>query len=173
MANNTGSMPRWVVAHCGARDSYQLPIAFHEVGQLNCFVTDWYSPLDSPILGTLLKYAPSSLRSILGKRYRQELPSSFVKDLKLGGALTRFSGSDKRVIELDRLVGEYAAHLASESGSQLLVTSYNGWAAFPKASSRQKKYCFRFIPIRGFCANSSLDMRASSILVTALIVKRK
>src|ERR1039457_1152568 len=134
MGSTADSQPRWVVAHCGARDQYQLPISFHEVGQLYKFVTDWYTPLDSPIQGTLLKQALPYHRSILARRHHTELPSSFVKDFKLKGALNRVFRTDERELELDRLVGESAARLTSESESHLLITSYNAWAAFPKLS---------------------------------------
>ncbi len=89
MTNSADSQRQWVVAHCGKRDKYQLPIAFHEVGQLQSFVTDWYSPLDSAILGTLLDHTPPRLQSILARRYDKELPSRFTKDLKLRGIIKR------------------------------------------------------------------------------------
>ena len=146
MTDAVASQPRWVVAHCGARDQYQLPISFHEVGQLHRFVTDWYSPLDSPIAGTLLKHAPLRHRSILARRYHSQLPSRLVKDFKVDGALNRAFRTDERELELDRLVGENAARLTSDSESHLLITSYNGWAAFPKLSKFTKKVLFQIHP---------------------------
>lgn len=144
--NNKELGPRWVVAHCGARDRYQLPIAFHEVGQLHRFVTDWYSPLDSTIVGALLSHSPRHFRTVLAQRYRPELPSRFVEDLKLRGSLTRFLHSDDRTLALDRKLGEYAARVASENDSPLLVTSYYGWSAFPRLSRHSRRVLFQLHP---------------------------
>jgi len=146
MQDNIGATPHWVVAHCGARDRYQLPIAFHEVGQLHRFVTDWYSPLDSPTIGAFLEHAAPRLRSKLAPRYRKELPSNLVKDLKLRGSIIRAFKSVRMKFELNRLVGEYAARAALDSGSDLLITSYNGWAAFPHLSKSTKKVLFQIHP---------------------------
>ncbi len=143
---STDTMPKWVVAHCGARDRYQLPIAFHEVGQLHRFVTDWYSPLDSPILDAVLRRAPQSVRAALAQRFCQELPSNSVKDLKLRGAINRAFHSEDRTMALDKRLGEYAARVAADSGSQLLVTSYYGWAAFPRLPKASRKVLFQLHP---------------------------
>ncbi len=48
--------------------------------------------------------------------------------------------------ELARGVSESAARIAADSGSNLLITSYNGWAAFPKLSNRTKKVLFQVHP---------------------------
>lgn len=146
MRNRSDETPRWVVAHSGARDNYQLPIALHESGQLHRFVTDWYSPMDSPLLVPLLKYAPQRVRSTLGKRFRADLPSRLVEDLKLKGVLKAVFGTDTLDLDLNRLVGERAARIAATSGSQLLVTSYYGWAAFPQLAKRTTKILFQIHP---------------------------
>jgi len=146
MTNLIQSEPHWVVAHCGARDGYELPIAFHEVGQLYRFVTDWYSPMDSSILGSVLRHSPRRIRSTLTQRYRTELPSTCVKDVKFKGALNRILRSDKRELELDQHVGEYAGRLAAESESSLLITSYNGWAAIPQLKGNTTTVLFQIHP---------------------------
>jgi glycosyltransferase involved in cell wall biosynthesis len=146
MTNAKKSRPHWVVAHSGARDHYQLPLALHESGQLHRFVTDWYSPLNYPILAALLNCAPQCVRSTLAGRYREELSSEFTKDLKLSGALKAVFGTDALALSLDRLVGECAARVASDSGSQLLITSYYGWAAFPRLAKDTAKVLFQVHP---------------------------
>lgn len=137
---------QWVVAHRGSRDDYQLPIALRESGQLHRFVTDWYSPLDNVFLNQALKLAPESVRSILAQRYRVELPSELVADAKLRECFhsaVRWKWPDQeRNLEL----GERAARVASDSGSHLLITSYYGWAAFPKLRRETRKVLFQIHP---------------------------
>jgi glycosyltransferase involved in cell wall biosynthesis len=146
MLTGVNSKPHWVVAHCGARDQYQLPIAFREAGELDRFVTDWYSPMDHPILIALLKRAPLRVRLSLAKRYLEELPSTLVEDVKLPGALKAIAGTHALNRWLNRLVGKCAAREASGRGSHLLITSYNGWAAFPQLSKHTKKVLFQIHP---------------------------
>jgi glycosyltransferase involved in cell wall biosynthesis len=146
MTNRVAAKPLWVVAHCGARDQYQLPIALHESGQLHRFVTDWYSPMDNPMLRAVLKWAPQRLRSNLAKRYRGELPSGLATDVKLMGILKAVVGTDVLNFKLNRFVGECAARVASDSDSHLLITSYYGWAAFPELPKHIKKVLFQIHP---------------------------
>lgn len=120
----------WVVAHSGARDEYQLPLALHESHSLEWFVTDWYSPMDTPILGRVLNLTPSSVRSLLLKRYRHGLPSALVKDQKLRELLNVMS-LRKADMAKDRYFAEYAAKIATEKRSNFLTTTYYGWASFP------------------------------------------
>ena len=137
---------QWVVAHCGCRDSYQLPIAMHESGQLHRFVTDWYSPFDNPLVGGLLEYAPRGVRSRLSQRYRKDLPSKLVKDMKLRGMLYSVLKTNVLDSYMNRAVGESAARAASDSGSHLLITSYYGWAAFQMLSTNARKVLFQVHP---------------------------
>jgi glycosyltransferase involved in cell wall biosynthesis len=146
MTNTIDSRPHWVVAHCGARDQYQLPIALHESGQLHRFVTDWYSSMDNPTLCTLWEYIPQRVLSTISRRYHPDLPSRLVKDLKLKGALKSVFGTNALALDLNRLVGERAALVASSSGSHLLITSYYGWAAFPQLSRNVKRVLFQIHP---------------------------
>jgi glycosyltransferase involved in cell wall biosynthesis len=82
----------------------------------------------------------------MSPRYHQGLPSRVVKDLKLRGALKSIFGTEARDLELNRLVGECAARVASSSGSHLLITSYYGWAAFPRLASDTAKVLFQVHP---------------------------
>ena len=146
MTNHANSTVRWVVAHCGSRDRYQLPIAFHETGQLHRFVTDWYSPLDSAALRGLLRFAPQRATSSLARRYCEELPSKLVRDVKMGGTLNSIRRPVLANFELARIVSEKAARITARTGSHLLITSYNGWAAFPNLSKHVKKVLFQVHP---------------------------
>jgi glycosyltransferase involved in cell wall biosynthesis len=146
MTNHANSTDRWVVAHCGSRDRYQLPVAFHEAGQLHRFVTDWYSPMDSLALQGLLRFAPQRATSSLARRFCEELPSRFVRDVKLGGTLNSIRSPALANFELARIVGEKAARITAETGSHLLITSYYGWAAFPRLSKHTKKVLFQVHP---------------------------
>jgi glycosyltransferase involved in cell wall biosynthesis len=146
MTNTVDPKSQWVVAHSGARDQYQLPIAIHESGQLHKFVTDWYSPLDYPMLGTLFDRVPRRVRSRMSRRYHHNLPSTFVQDLKLEGTLKSIFRTDALDIKLNRLVGESAARVAACSGCHLLITSYYGWAAFPRLEKDTTKVLFQVHP---------------------------
>lgn len=146
MTNTIDSRPHWVVAHCGARDHYQLPIAMRESGQLHRFVTDWYSSMDNPMLSTLLECVPQRVLSTISRRCHPDLPSRFVKDLKLRGALKSVFGTDALNLDLNKRVGQCAARVASTSGSHLLITSYYGWAAFPQLSRNVRRVLFQIHP---------------------------
>ena len=140
------SIQGWVVAHCGARDDYQLPLAHHEVGRLHRFVTDWYSPLDRTTIRLLMRNAPNRMGEILERRYRKELPSHFVKDVKVKCMLNSFIGSNTSDMRLNRMIGECAAEEAVASDSNLLITSYYGWAAFPGLPKHKRKVLFQIHP---------------------------
>ncbi len=43
-------------------------------------------------------------------------------------------------------MGEFAADVADDSLSNLLVTSYNGWAAFSKVAKHTRKVLFQIHP---------------------------
>lgn len=146
MKNMTQSKSRWVVAHWGSRDDYQLPIALQETGELHRFVTDWYTHLDNRIVNAFLESAPRRIRAVLARRYRDELPSRLVKDIKLFGLLRMFLKTDALDSKLSKLLGERAARVANASGSNLLITSYYGWAAFPKLASHAKKVLYQIHP---------------------------
>jgi glycosyltransferase involved in cell wall biosynthesis len=80
------------------------------------------------------------------------------------------------------MVSKRAAHIASSTGSSLLITSYNGWAAFPHLSKDIKKVLFQVHPHPWFlrelyCSlehengvsgdfNSESEMRVSANLLT-------
>ena len=146
MISAVDSKSRWVVAHLGARDRYQLPLALHESGQLETFVTDWYSPLDFFFMDSFLKCVPQSFGSTFTRRYLNELPSKLVKDMKLSCVRKLLLRTDIAEIKLNRKLGEYAAQIASNSGSNLLITSYYGWAAFPRLNEGTKKVLFQIHP---------------------------
>jgi hypothetical protein len=83
---------------------------------------------------------------VISRRYHQGLPSRVVKDFKLKGALKSIFGTDELDRELNQLVGESAARVASGSGSNLLITSYYGWAAFPRLAKGAAKVLFQVHP---------------------------
>ena len=112
MLNRTESPPdelRWVVVG-GARDSYQVPITFHEASLLHTFVTDWYTPLDRPAGRASCLLMPPAIGAKLRRRYSTELPSRVVSsNPKLLLKNLRSNGSWAFNEDLGRRAGEIAA----------------------------------------------------------------
>jgi len=146
LKNSAPQSGNWVVAHSGARDEYQLPISLNEAGLLYRFVTDWYSSFDNKYISKILHKAPVRILPLLKERFRQELPSDLVVDLKIQRMIGHIVGEEFTEMRLNRLIGERAAQLANSNESNLLVTSYYGWSAFPNVSKYSKKVLFQIHP---------------------------
>jgi glycosyltransferase involved in cell wall biosynthesis len=149
-ARTVSESPGWVVVHDSARDHYQLPLAVAEAGLLERFVTDWYTPLDSPFWSFIAHRKLS--RSALGihSRYHRELPSSLISDRKLqflsgliGRRITREAYRDE--VEGAK-TGRLAAKIANERNAPVLATSYSAAATFAHLRSGLKRVLFQVHP---------------------------
>jgi len=121
-----------VISHAGARDSYQVAIAFEERGLLTCLVTDFYLP---GFLG--LKYK---------KRFSSELPwkktvSSYLNVLLSKVFRQAYTKTDSRLSKM-------AFRKAISTESNLFLYSYTANEAF--SAVKQKG-----LPIKCFFSASS------------------
>ena len=66
---STNDDQRWVVVHDAERDHYELPVALAEVGVLERFVTDWYTPLDKTLWRKLANTRIGKSTFGISKRY--------------------------------------------------------------------------------------------------------
>ena len=128
-----------VVVQSGARDAYQLALAFEEVGLLEALVTDLFWPADRAWARALARLLPRRLRSLLAQRSEPRLRSARV----LQGL-----GMGLRTLVLDRLpqasadarrqqtragdaaLGRRAGTLARRRSADLVSYSYYGFDAF-------------------------------------------
>ena len=131
-------MKRWTVVHAGGRDGYQLPIAFAEVGRLERFITDWYTPLDRPAVGAVVRHLSGRAAEKLRARFHPGLPSGLVADLKLATANIWRTDGTAHEIGVQRQLGDCARRWAESTDTAILSTSYYGWRAFagPRRRSR-------------------------------------
>jgi glycosyltransferase involved in cell wall biosynthesis len=132
MSLNNVLVPSVVTCHAGARDNYQLPLAFQEISLLDTLVTDFY--------------APDYLRGIVKKRFHPNLSSKKVSwkcfDLINGPIFKRYP-------ELGRDLSLRAAQVAIKHQSNLFVSSYTADAAFDYVDlhgAKTKKYLFQLHP---------------------------
>jgi glycosyltransferase involved in cell wall biosynthesis len=142
--------PRWVVVHDAERDHYELPIALAEVGVLERFVTDWYTPLDNPHWRRLANTKIAGSTFGISKRFRPELPSRLIADNKLQFV----AGYVRRMILnkcfLDEVTGgktgRRAASIANQHGAHVLATSYCAATAFEQLRPDLKRVLFQVHP---------------------------
>lgn len=125
---------RWVVVG-GARDSYQVPIAFHETSLLHTFVTDWYTPLDSFAGRASCLLMPPAIGAKLKRRYSMELPSRIVSSIpKLLLKNLRSNGSWTFNEDLGRRAGE----IATKCDCGIVSYAHIAASAFRESRSRPK-----------------------------------
>jgi glycosyltransferase involved in cell wall biosynthesis len=130
-AGQAKSGASWVVVFAGARDSYQVPLALHEASLLQTLVTDFYSPLDVPLVHSVCELFPASLRSKLGRRFHAGLPSRVVRS-QLRYALQSFRRPQDWAAQAP-ILGESAGRLAAKRNSALLAYPHVASSAFAHA----------------------------------------
>jgi glycosyltransferase involved in cell wall biosynthesis len=145
-------MPKLVTVFRGPRDLYQVPLALHEHGYLARHVSEWYSPLDHPILKRVIA-RQGRLHAFLARRYCAGLPSSavsivppaFVSELTGVMSRGRMGASLERV---DAWLGSYAGAYARLHESGLLSYSYYAFHAFHRLGngSGQPRVVFQVHP---------------------------
>ena len=121
-----------ITCHAGARDNYQLSLAFNEFHLLDTLITDFYMP--------------NCCRGVFKKRFHENLSSKKVSwkyyDM-INGYI--FKGYQ----QLGKDLSIRAAKLAIEHQSNLFVSSYTANAAFDHLAlcdSKIKKYLFQLHP---------------------------
>jgi glycosyltransferase involved in cell wall biosynthesis len=141
---------RWVVVHDAERDHYELPIALAEVGLLERFVTDWYTPLDEPLWRRFAQTRVAKSVFGISKRYRPELPSRLTADNKVGFFSSYLRHKLLRRFLLDEVVGgntgRHAAAIANQQGAHLLAASYCAATAFEHLRPDLKRVLFQVHP---------------------------
>lgn len=148
--SRSGNDERWVVVHDSERDHYEIPIALAEIGVLERFVTDWYTPLDKPFWQRVANTRAAKFTFGISKRYRPELPSCLTADNKLGFAAGYLGHKLLRRSFLNDVVGGHtgrvAASIANRHGSHLLAASYCAATAFEKLRPGLRRVLFQVHP---------------------------
>ena len=139
----------YVTAFRGRRDSYQVPLALAESGQLDCFITDYYCGYPEPLMAHLL---PARLAESLRSRRTEGLPEKFVTELTLTAAIETAA----RILKIppawiyetfDRRFGDAAARKARQLNSDLLMySSYASDAFDSQFSHMPRKILFQYHP---------------------------
>lgn len=139
----------FVCAFRGRRDSYQVPIALAEAGQLDCFITDYFLGDTELAVGRLL---PQRLVEKLLSRYDALIPAGKVHRLLAYSVMEtlaqRMGISPARIYaRFDPLYGRATAKLAQKNGSDILAYSSYAWDAFQAAyAHKPRKILFQFHP---------------------------
>jgi glycosyltransferase involved in cell wall biosynthesis len=136
--------------HDSPRDHYQLPLAVAEAGMLERFVTDWYTPLDSPIWSFIARRRISRSAFGIHSRYHRDLPSSLISDRKLqflSGVIGRRITHETYRDEIEGAkTGLLAAKIANRRNASVLATSYSAAATFAHLRSGLKRVLFQVHP---------------------------
>lgn len=140
---------QYVCAFRGRRDSYQVPIALAEAGQLDEFITDIYA---GPWARYATRFVPASVRAKLESRFHSGIPADRVHCLWGTTALEHFrhrlgyepmSTFDK----LDRRFSWAAARRAEQMRSHLFLYSSYAWEAFTRRYTHTpRKVLFQYHP---------------------------
>jgi glycosyltransferase involved in cell wall biosynthesis len=139
----------FVCAFRGRRDSYQVPLALSEAGQLDRFITDYYF---SGIEGRISRWLPQNLTERLSRRSDGRIPPGRVSRLNavalLEWTLRRAGVPPAEMYDIcDALYSRAAARRARRSRSDLLMYSSYAWEAFNASFSHNpRKILFQFHP---------------------------
>jgi glycosyltransferase involved in cell wall biosynthesis len=144
-----------VTVHRGARDSYQVTRALAEAGLLEALVTDLYWPADRWWAQQMERFMPGKVSAALRGHSSEQVPSTAVSQC-LGSGLpaqglskfpwTPFDWKRDIVRRCDRVLGERAGRLATESDAALLAYSYYGYSAFSHYAGKQPRMLFQLHP---------------------------
>ena len=140
---------RYVCAFRGRRDSYQVPLALAEAGQLDQLITDAYAV---PVLKALASAAPERLRASVASREEPGIPAERVKSLWATTLLEHARhrlGFDPASTwgALDPRFSRAAARRAARTRSDLLLYSPYAWEAFTAPYPHSPRRClFQYHP---------------------------
>jgi glycosyltransferase involved in cell wall biosynthesis len=164
---------RWVVVHDSERDHYELPVALAEVGVLERFVTDWYTPLDKPFWRQLANTRVGKSTFGISKRFRVELPSRLTSDKKLGFVAGYLRHRLLQRSSLNDVVGgetgRSAASIANRHGCHLLAASYCAATAFQQLRPDLKRVLFQVHPHPRFLRSLYLSKMAGDADYASLV----
>jgi len=118
---------KWVVVFAGSRDRYEIPLALAENDRLERLVTDFYSPLDTPLAPILRRLLPRT-QFALNRRYKPGVGWARVKWSPIGQFNDRWLRKSQG--ERDDRLATMAGNFANSRGCGLLSYSYYGYAAF-------------------------------------------
>jgi len=155
----------FVCAFRGRRDSYQVPVALAEAGQLDLFITDYFA---GPAQRTLARALPRGISARVLSRSDVRLPPGRVQCLSgIAGAeaLSRMSGAPRSRIfsKFDPMYGVEAARQAKLYKSNLFMYSPHAFEAFAADYDHfPRRILFQFHP--HFALENAIlaeDLRAS------------
>ena len=139
----------FVCAFRGRRDDYQVPLALHEAGLLDRFITDFYTGQD---LSAASRFLPARLRAPLQMRRKDGLPSTRVWQFPAMAVKEALAKSDParaaRIRDAhDIRLSQAAAQQASRHGANLLLYSAYAADAFEaEYTHRPAKILFQYHP---------------------------
>ena len=139
----------FVCAFRGRRDSYQVPIALAEAGELDQFITDYFA---GPVERAVARYLPEKVAAKLLSRYDPQLPQSKIERLPVTAAAEAVAGqvgvsAGQIYASFDRRYGCAMARYARRHESDIFAYSPYAWDAF-RASYHHvpRKILFQFHP---------------------------
>ena len=139
----------FVCAFRGRRDSYQVPIALAQAGQLDLFITDHFA---GPAERALARLLPQQMSERVLSRYDERIPQDRVRRLfGIAGAeaLARLAGVPAAHVysTFDPMYGSAVARYARRHKSDLFVYSPYAFEAFSAAYRHlPRKILFQFHP---------------------------
>lgn len=136
---------RYVTAFPGRRDSYQVPMALHEHGRLEQFVTDSYAA--GPVARVLRACGARGL----DRRQCSGLPEPLVRpgfDLEIGSRLlARVMAPSRGAVIADDWLARRGAAAANAGGSSVVFYEFQAELGFRLLrSARQRRILFHFHP---------------------------
>jgi glycosyltransferase involved in cell wall biosynthesis len=139
----------FVCAFRGRRDSYEVPLALAESGNLERFVTDYY---DRGALSLVTRFLPARMREKLQRRWKDGIPPGKVECL-LGSTLLEHAliaagrGRAATFMEFDARYSRAAARIARRERADLFLYSPYAMPAFrEKFEHAPLKVLFQFHP---------------------------
>jgi glycosyltransferase involved in cell wall biosynthesis len=139
----------YVCAFRGRRDSYEVPLALAESGNLERFVTDYYQ---TPALSFATRFLPARLRERLEGRWKDGIPPERVKCLLGSTLLENLLIATGRApaatfMEFDARYSRAAARIARRERSDLFLYSAYALPAFREEFAHAPlKVLFQFHP---------------------------
>ena len=152
----SASKQKVTVVHSGARDAYQVSLAFEEAGMLDSLVTDLFWPADRRWARSVMALLPHGLRRLLNARSEVGIPSSKVRLIAFDGAITFLLEKlatacfisrglrRERMRRADAALGRAAGQHAQQKNTALLSYSYYAHDAF--AEFRGLRILFQMHP---------------------------
>jgi len=173
LVNRAEAHPRkFVVAHAGARDNFEVALALAEQMMLEALVTDLYWHADRWWAKWLEVALPSEVRAALHRRYSPSLPSSRIRTSILPGTTALLARKlpfvphawQRRAIRFgDARLGHSAGKFAKQRKAPLICYSYYAYHAFKACGATVPRILFQVHPHPAFVrAILERELRANS-----------